>query len=478
MTASLVVLAGFLVLFLKKTWDDERDALAKEVGYVFVGAMRKIESGLLARMVVRRQLPLPGGAAKLEILNMTLPTAHDSARVMAFIREDSTVVQHELHGPPEDRQKFDLKIERRAEKLEGLSDLKGSISMVIALESSDSSSGLNWQMRDFLPHLVASFDSSLAAAGLKIEHQIVRQAAATPGKIQTASYTDEASGERFVAEISNYNLLVFKKILPQIALALMVFGMVALAFFSIWKTLLRQQKLAALRSDLLQNISHELKTPVSTVGVALEALREFDVLKNPQRTDEYLEIAKNELARLTLLVDKVLGMAQFEQREMPMSRTVFDFRKMVEEVLAAMRLQFERHRAEINFEVQGTDFLVLGDRLHLAGVVFNLLDNALKYGGRWTVDGRREAPEISIQLVENQEIVKLEIADDGPGVPPEFEQKVFEKFFRVPTGAVHDVKGHGLGLSYVAAVVEQHGGSVVVRGPVFTVNLKKGDAKN
>ncbi|MFN4254733.1 MAG: sensor histidine kinase [Saprospiraceae bacterium] len=465
MTASLALLAGFLVLFLKKTWDDEKSALAKEVGYVFISAVRKIEEGLLSKMVFQRQLPLPPGDAPLRMLKMAMDE-EDSARVVAIFKNEKSLVQHEWQGPPPSAEKYELKIERNAENLSGIADLKGSISMVIALETSDSADTLGWQRRDFLPQLVASFDSAMAAAGLQVEHQIVRQAAATADKIHTASYTDEASGEQFFAEISNYNFLIFRKILPQIALAALVFGMVALAFFSIWKNLLRQQKLAALRNDLLQNISHELKTPVSTVGVALEALRDFEVMKNPQRTSEYLEIAQNELTRLTLLVDKVLGMAQFEKDALPMRRANFDFQKMLEEVLAAMRLQFEKHRAVVNFEAQSEVFSMLGDRLHLAGVVFNLLDNALKYGG--------DPPEISIQLAENQENIKLTIADNGPGVPPEFEQKVFEKFFRVPTGAVHDVKGHGLGLSYVAAVIGQHGGSVVVHGSVFTVTLKKG----
>ncbi len=484
----MLLLAGFLVLFLKKTFDDEKSALEKEVGYVFVGAVRNIEGRLLDKIILKRKLPLlPGGLAsgEIEIEKMGLPK-NDSVRVMTFIQKEETTVEN-------GDEKFDIRIDRREEK-PGLNDLQGSISMVIKMESFDfahepsfgnaheppggnaheppgsDSSQIAWHEGNFFPQLVASFDSSMAAAGLAVRHRVMRQnpkmkdsMAVKIGKIQTGSYTDMASGERFVAEISDYNWLIFKKITPQILLAALVFGMVALAFFSIWQSLVRQQKLTDLKNDLLQNISHELKTPVSTVGVALEALADFEVLKNPKRTGEYLEIAKNENSRLALLVDKVLGMAQFEKEVMPMNRAVFDLKKMTEDVLAAMRLQFEKHGAQVNFEAAGADFSFFGDRLHLSGVLFNLLDNALKYGG--------EPPEIAVLLSQNGAEIQFSVSDNGSGVPPEFQEKVFEKFFRVPTGSVHDVKGHGLGLSYVAAVVGQHGGRAQARGAVFTIQF-------
>ena len=457
MSLSLALLAGFLIWFLKKTYDDEKSALAKEVGYVFVGAVRSIEGRLLDHLAASRTLlPTPENADS----RVRFFPENDSLRMITFVqKEESSAFRNE--------KKVEIRVNRKEEKT-GPNDLSGSISMVIAMESSNGDSlYFPWQSKEFLPLLMSSFDSAMVLAKLPVGHRVVREtpdSLLAPDVIQTGSYTDLASGERFVAELSNYNCLVFKKILPHILMAVLVFGFVLLAFFSIWRSLAEQQRLTELKNDFIQNTSHELKTPVATMGVALEALRNFDVLKNPERANEYLEISQNELARLALLVDKVLGMAQFEKAALPMNKTVFDLKKMTSEVLAAMRLQFERSGAQVHFEAMGEQFNYHGDRLHLSGVLFNLLDNALKYGA--------EPPAIEVRLSKNAGVFCLSVRDNGPGVPAEFREKVFEKFFRVPSGAVHNVKGHGLGLSYAAAVLAQHGGSIRSEGSIFTIQLK------
>ncbi len=453
MTASLGLLGLFLVLFLKKTYDGEKSALAKEVGYLFMGAVRKIEGNALDRLVRHRIFlgdSMPGGRFFNE--------KKDSVQVMAFFGKTEKTAQTE-------DEKLEIRVERRAEK-KGIADMSGSISMVVEMGDKPGATLPDiFEKGDFLPQLTANFDSAMAAAGLFISHEILRStdSVATWENLPTGSYTDLASGEKFTAQIVDYQWFVIKKMWPNILFSVAVFGFVALAFWSIWRSLVAQKKLLSLKNDLLQNISHELKTPVATVSVAIEALSGFEAASNPQRTREYLEISKNELARLSLLVDKVLRMAQFEKSAMPMSMAAFDFKKMVAEVLAALRLQFEKTGATVHFESPDDGFETSGDQLHLSGVVFNLLDNALKYSNL--------RPEILVKLTKPDGQILLEITDNGPGIPAEFREKIFEKFFRIPTGERHDVKGHGLGLSYAAEVVRLHGGRVWADGSSFFVKI-------
>jgi two-component system phosphate regulon sensor histidine kinase PhoR len=205
--------------------------------------------------------------------------------------------------------------------------------------------------------------------------------------------------------------------------------------------------------------------------VAIEALQNFDALESPERTQEYLAISQLELNRLSLLVDKVLRMSLFEQGEPELKTEPLDLRLLVEEVLSAMKLQFEKYRAEVGFSVSGTDFSLRGDRLHLVSVLYNLLENALKYSPL--------PPKITVSLAHSEHQLTLQVKDQGRGIPSEYQSRIFEKFFRVPTGDVHDVKGHGLGLNYVAGVVQLHQGSIEVeskegRGTAFTVRLPGG----
>ncbi|MCC6280067.1 MAG: HAMP domain-containing histidine kinase, partial [Saprospiraceae bacterium] len=194
----------------------------------------------------------------------------------------------------------------------------------------------------------------------------------------------------------------------------------------------------------------------------------FDALQNPQRTQEYLDIAGMELNRLSLLVDKVLRISLFEKQEPELRSEPIDLKILVEEILHSMRLQFEKCRAQVQFLPEGNFFALKGDRLHLVSVVYNLLDNALKYS--------TQHPEIRIGITHENQQLSLRVEDNGIGIPPAFQERIFEKFFRVPTGDVHDVKGHGLGLSYVAGVVRLHGGSIAVEsrenaGTCFTIVL-------
>ena len=262
---------------------------------------------------------------------------------------------------------------------------------------------------------------------------------------------------------------LIKKLASPILFSLFLVGVTVVSFLLLYRNLQRQRKLTQIKNEFISNITHELKTPIATVGVAIEALRNFNAINDPQRTQEYLDISQNELQRLSLLVDKVLKLSMFEKKEIELKYELLDLKGVVDEVVSSMRLQIEKHHAIVSTTVEG-DTHLQGDRLHLLSVVFNLLDNALKYGN--------DNIAIKFDLKEKGNEVELSVADNGIGISPEYKDKVFEKFFRVPLGNTHNTKGYGLGLSYVSHVIQRHKGKIEVEsqsglGSKFIITLPK-----
>jgi two-component system, OmpR family, phosphate regulon sensor histidine kinase PhoR len=263
---------------------------------------------------------------------------------------------------------------------------------------------------------------------------------------------------------------IMKKMLSPILFSLFLVGVTILSFVLLYRNMLKQQRLTALKNDFISNITHELKTPIATVGVAIEALRNFNAINDPIRTKEYLDISQNELQRLSLLVDKVLKLSMFENKEVQLKYESFNLKNIIDEVTGSMKLQMEKLGAECEITTEGNEFTVAADKLHITSVVYNLLDNALKYSP--------VSPVIKIVLKDAGDHITFSVADNGIGIAPEYKDKVFDKFFRVPAGDTHNVKGYGLGLSYVSYIVEKHKGKITVesepgKGSTFLITLPK-----
>lgn len=463
MTASLVLLAVFLVFFLKKTWQDELGQLKKETSFLFANSIHSIEGELLDQLLMRRTAGGDSEPGNIFLFKNRQIEA-DSVKVMAFIEGDQPGIWADST--------VSVKIHAR-ETTDGGPEMSGSLSMVIAMSSREGGDSLMKKngAKDVLPVLKTNFEKAVKTAGLPVSYKIVNwqnDSLAPDDAIVSGSYFDLSSGEKYAVELSGFNAYIFRQMWPQVLFSLVLFVCVALAFYLIFKSLREQRRLTELKNDFIQNMTHELKTPIATVGVAIEALQNFDALQNPERTREYLDISRGELGRLSLLVDKVLRMSQFEKAVPELKLETLDLEALTAEVLTSMKLQFEKAGAEVKFETSGSGCFLEGDRLHLASVVYNLLDNALKYS-----PGR---PVISVGLEQVNGQIYLRIGDNGAGIPPEYQDRIFEKFFRVPAGAVHNVKGHGLGLSYVASVVRKHRGSIEVesnqpQGTVFKIIL-------
>lgn len=290
-----------------------------------------------------------------------------------------------------------------------------------------------------------------------------------PGELRTSfTFVGLARGYAYQASFSSPVGYLINRIKLPALIALLLLAFTVASFVFLYRNLLAQKKLAAVKNEFISNITHELKTPIATVNVAIEALRNFNALQNPERTREYLDISALELQRLSMLVDKVLKLSMFENKEIELNKETIDLHQLTAEVIASMKLQFDKAGAFIQLTKEGSDFTLKADRLHIASVLYNLLDNALKYSS-----GK---PAITVHMQNDGHFITIMVSDNGVGIPAAYKDKIFEKFFRVPSGDHHNIKGYGLGLSYVHHIVVKHNGAISVestegKGSTFTIKL-------
>ena len=274
--------------------------------------------------------------------------------------------------------------------------------------------------------------------------------------------------EPYGVEVKNYSFHLIASITTQIIFAVILLLITGAAFRMSYRNMKNQLKLNIIKSDFISNITHELKTPVSTVKVALEAILDYNQITDAARTREYLEMAHNEIDRLELLVNNVLNNTSIEEGKLFIVTEKTDLISLVENVLQSMQNQIISRNAEVEIESDNESVFAMVDKIHFYGVISNLLDNSLKYSS--------EAPQIKIKISRGKDSVNISVSDNGIGIPREYLSSVFDKFFRVPKGEKHNVKGYGLGLNYARLVLNQHGGEIVVRnnevtGCCFTISI-------
>jgi signal transduction histidine kinase len=280
----------------------------------------------------------------------------------------------------------------------------------------------------------------------------------------SSAFPDNLPGVRVKGEFP----YLIRRMSPQILFAMILLLLTGSAFFFTHRSLKRQMILNSLRNDFVSNITHELRTPVATVKVALEALKTFDKVSNPVITRDYLDMAGQEMNRLEQLIGKVLDQSLIGEQKQVIQPQLSNVNHLIEIVLLSLQPRLDARNAKIRFDSPVLPGAVMVDPLHFQGVLINLIDNSLKYGP--------EYPEIEIRLWQDNGSACIEVSDNGPGIPKEYLGRIFDKFFRVPTGDTHNIKGYGLGLSFAALVMKQHQGSISVKnldrgGCAFTLRL-------
>ena len=472
MLISILGITAFLLYWLKQSYDREKKTLA-------------IKSEVTFRETIFHQQ-----ASKLKLDGLISETS-GNGRVKVFTRDGEQV---NVRVNPKEEIISTINIIR--DKLKD--SLKGEVKtgLIISMEKNQvgmTGDSIKFERRvsrpghDHIFNVLYSVDS--LQDSLKLEeittaysHAMKRQELNVPFTIvksDSAGVLDEpafnevtvgfAHPVTYKLSLGNTFPYLINRISLPILFSVILLGITILSFVLLYRNLLKQRRLAELKNEFISNITHELKTPLATVGVAIEALKNFNAIHDPQRTKEYLDISSNELQRLSLLVDKVLKLSMFEKKEIELKYEPLNLKDIVDEVTASLRLQLEKNNARVTVTQSG-DLNLQGDRLHLLSVVFNLLDNALKYSNG--------DPAIQIEISGDEQNVELSIKDNGIGIPQEYQNKVFEKFFRIPAGDTHNTKGYGLGLSYAAHVVKKHNGIISVDsqpglGTRFIISLPK-----
>ena len=459
MITSIVLLILVQVLWLASSWREAKEDFRKETNGLFRNTIFAMQDSILMEntMPVAGHPPSsgdsvgvsPGGKSLIDRIRQ-----RDSTSVIEiFIRENNRDSVKNLLPPLARRMRMDKRNRR----------------FIVHL-GPDS---LN------IHNVETKFSSALSSAGFAVPFKVLEIRKTEPGRTPAPVLTKR----RLVSEVVPYNPVTYyaveftsadhvfwKAITPQILFCVLLTTLTAGSFYSMNRSIRSQRRLVQMKNDFISNMSHELKTPVSTVSVALEALERFKGLDDPNKTSEYLMMAKSELRRLSLMVDRILQTDSFDVRKTVANKVLVNMDEKIAEVMNSLRMLFQKRNVYPRYEKRGSDFSLHGDPEQLTTLVYNLLDNAMKY--------TRDSPVISVVLEDRGDEMILSVRDNGVGIPQQYHRKVFEKFFRVPAGDVHDVRGYGLGLSYAASVVEQHHGSIVVEsapaeGSNFIVRLPK-----
>ncbi|MBI9053269.1 MAG: HAMP domain-containing histidine kinase [Bacteroidales bacterium] len=243
---------------------------------------------------------------------------------------------------------------------------------------------------------------------------------------------------------------------------------VVLCFIYMLRTILKQKKLSEIKNDFINNMTHELKTPIATVSAAVESMQNFNVLEDKSKTERYLDISSKELKRLSGLVEKVLNISAYEQKTLKLNPEKIDFNELIQNIITSQSIKNSDKKVEIEYIAKTENKFIIADRIHLTNVMNNLIDNAIKYSNN----------EVNIEVTFDQQNnhSTIRVKDNGLGISKHNQSKIFEKFYRVPTGNIHKVKGFGLGLHYVKSIIEEQQGTVEVKstfgkGSEFLITL-------
>lgn len=268
----------------------------------------------------------------------------------------------------------------------------------------------------------------------------------------------------------NKSSLILSSLVGMLALSIGFIALIVGVFLKTVQMFIRQKKITDVKNDLINNITHEFKTPISTISLACEALNEPALSAEKQSVARYSKIIREENERLQLMVDTLLNTASMERDEIKIERKEIDLEEIVAKVISKFDETIRQREGSVVVEAQSPNNKTLGDKFHLTNAISNLVDNALKFN--------EQKPEVKLVLSLESDNVILTISDNGIGIPKDSLDKIFETFFRVQSGNVQNVRGNGIGLSYAKKIIELHGGTISVesqinKGATFKLSLPK-----
>ncbi len=260
---------------------------------------------------------------------------------------------------------------------------------------------------------------------------------------------------------------IFQSMTLPIIFSALLFLAIIFFIYSI-SVILRQKRLSEMQKDFINNMTHEFKTPISTINISSDVLLRTPLIQENKRLQQYAAIIKEQNNRLNKQVEKVLQFARIEKKDFKLKLESINLNELLQNIAYSVQLRVDEQKGVFNLSLCDETVFVQADRLHLTNILHNLLDNAIKYS--------EETLEIGLSCVQlNNNAVKITISDKGIGIPKEYQKKIFKKFFRIPTGNVHNVKGFGLGLFYVRNICRKHGWKLNLesegQGTTFTIQI-------
>ncbi len=266
----------------------------------------------------------------------------------------------------------------------------------------------------------------------------------------------------------NQELFIYKSLNLLLGLSLIFTLFILITFYYTFRTILNQKKLSEIKSDFINNMTHEFKTPIATINLATDNIANPMIIEKPEHISSFLKIIKEENKRMNNQVERVLQMSLIEKKDFQLVKVKTDLHVLVNAAVDKIKLLAEQKSAEINTQLKADLTVFNVDEVHFTNVVMNLLENALKY--------TQVAPKINISTINTKNGIEISVTDNGIGMSKEQQAKIFEKFYRVTKGNIHNVKGFGLGLSYVKVILDQHNGNIFVKsklgeGSTFTLFL-------
>jgi len=300
----------------------------------------------------------------------------------------------------------------------------------------------------------------------------------TAFSIGLANDNDALQQEVLYVSIHEDHGAIIHEMLWMVIVSIVFTTIIVLAFAVTVRTLFNQKKLSEIKSDFINNMTHELKTPLATISLAIDALTNEKVIHDADKIKIYSSMIKEENKRMNKQVEKILQAARLEKEEIKLNIQRLDTHQIINKVADNIILQIQEKKGTIRLYLTATNPVIEADEVHFSNIIFNLLDNAMKYS--------QEPPHIEVlTLNTGNGMLSIKIKDNGIGMDKETQSRIFEKFYRAHTGNLHNVKGFGLGLSYVKAIVDAHDGKIRVestpgKGSTFTVilpTLQRQDSK-
>jgi two-component system, OmpR family, phosphate regulon sensor histidine kinase PhoR len=287
-------------------------------------------------------------------------------------------------------------------------------------------------------------------------------------KVNLAPANKFIDPEYLIVYFPRQDTAIYKQMWGFFVISVIVISFLIFSFYFITANNLKQKKLSVIKNDFISNMTHEFKTPISTISLASEMLSDETISQTPEKQRRYIRMIRDENKRLSVLVESILQTSILDKGEFRLKLSEVDIHEIIQNAISNTHLLIDQQKGSVHTFLKAQRFRLLADKVHLTNIIFNLIDNAIKYS--------REKPEISISTFNTSEGIMIQVKDNGIGISKENQRKIFDKFYRVPTGNVHNVKGFGLGLSYVLAVVLKHNGTISVnsevgKGSTFNVHL-------